>query len=86
MSNNESKDESEGMDEANLKIPTQPNPAFPNYSLREPDEVGSEDMCEHGKNTQAVLMIAERHLVVIINKRAEFCRTEKAGKGMALKI
>jgi len=25
-------------------------------------------MCEHGKNTQTVLMIAEKHLVVIIHK------------------
>jgi len=32
------------------------------------------------------MMIAERHLVVIINKRAEFHRTEKVGEGMALKI
>ncbi len=44
---------------------------------REPDEVGSEDMCEHGIYSQAVMMIAERHLVVIINKRAEFRRTER---------
>ena len=36
MSKTESKDESEGMDEANLKIPSQPNPAFPNRSSREP--------------------------------------------------
>jgi len=32
------------------------------------------------------MMIAERHLVGIINKRAEFRRTEKVGEGMALKI
>jgi len=31
-------------------------------------------------------MTAERHLVVAINKRAEFRRTEKVGEGMALKI
>jgi len=60
--------------------------AFPSRSLREPDEVGSEDMCEHGMNSRAVMMIAERHLVVIISKHAEFHRTEKVGEGMALKI
>jgi len=32
------------------------------------------------------MMISERHLVVIINKHAEFHRTEKVGEGMALKI
>ncbi len=57
--------------------------AFPNYSLRESDEVGSEDMCEHGMNTRAVIMIAERHLVVIINRGAEFRRTEKNIEEMA---
>ena len=31
-------------------------------------------------------MVAERHLGVIINKQAEFRRTEKVGEGMALKI
>ena len=67
-SDSESIDESDGMDEANLKIPTQPNPAFPNYSARESAEVGSEDMCEHGMNARAVLMVAERYLVVSINK------------------
>ncbi len=65
------------MDEANLKISPQPNPAFPSRSSREPDEVGSEDMCEHGMNLRMVMMIAERHLVVVINKRAEFRRTDK---------
>ena len=43
-------------------------------------------MCEHGRNSQAVMMKAEDHLVVIINKRAEVRRTEKVGEGMALKI
>jgi len=57
--------------------------AFPNYSSREPDKVGSEDMCEHGMNTRTVIMVAERSLVVIINKRAEFRRTEKNDKEMA---
>ena len=51
--------------------------AFTNYSSRESDEVGSEDMCEHGMKARAVLMVAERYLVVSINKRAEFRRTEK---------
>jgi len=32
------------------------------------------------------MMIAERHLVVVISKCAEFHRTEKVGEGMALKI
>ena len=32
------------------------------------------------------MKVAERHLVVIINKCAEFRRTEKVGEGMALKI
>ena len=54
MSNTESKDESEGLSEANLKIPTQPNPAFPSRSSRELDGVGSEDMCEHGMNSRAM--------------------------------
>jgi len=43
-------------------------------------------MCEHGINRGEVMMTAERHLVVAINKRAEFRRTEKVGEGMALKI
>jgi hypothetical protein len=60
--------------------------AFSSRSSRESDEVGSEDMCEHGMNSQAVMMIADRHLVVVSNKRAEFRRTEKVGEGMALKI
>ncbi len=60
--------------------------AFPSRSSREPDEVGSEDMCEHDMNARTVLMVAERYLVVSINKRAEFRRTEKVGEGMALKI
>ncbi len=64
------------MAEANLKIPPQPNPAFPSRS-REPDEVGAEDMCEHGMNSRAEMMVADRHLVVAINKRAEFRRAEK---------
>jgi len=33
-----------------------------------------------------MLKIADRHLVVVINKQAEFHRTEKVGEGMALKI
>jgi len=43
-------------------------------------------MCEHGIYSRAVMMIAERHLVVVISKCAEFHRTEKVGEGMALKI
>ena len=60
--------------------------AFPSRSSRESDEVGSEDMCEHGMNSREMMMVAERILVMIINKRAEFRRTEKVGEGMALKI
>ena len=79
-------DESEGLDEANVKIPPQPNPDFPSRSLRVPDKVGSEDMCEHELNSRAVMMIAERELVVIINRCAEFRRTEKNDEWMAYKI
>ena len=50
--------------------------AFPSRSSREPDEVGSEDMCEHGMRFQAVKIMAERHLSVVNNKRAEFRRTK----------
>jgi hypothetical protein len=50
--------------------------AFPSRSSREPDGVRSEDMCEHGKNSRAAMMIAERHLVVAISKCAEFRRTK----------
>ena len=32
------------------------------------------------------MTVAERHQVVIVNKHAEFRRTEKVGEGMALKI
>jgi len=32
----------------------------------------SEDMCEHGTNSRTMMMIAGRHLVGVINKRAEF--------------
>ena len=60
--------------------------AFPSRSSRESDEVGSEDMCEHGMSSRAGMMIAERLPCVIDNKRAEFRRTEKVGEGMALKI
>ena len=39
--------------------------------IQESDEVGSEDMCEHGINSRAVMMVATRHLVgVIINERS----------------
>ena len=76
MSNAESKDKSEGMDEADLKIPSQSSPAFLSRSSREDDKAGSEDMCEHCTNFRAVRMTAERHLVVIISKQAEFCKTE----------
>ena len=51
--------------------------AFPNYSSREPDEVGSEDMCEHGMNPRAVMTVAERHQGLIVDGGAEFRRTEK---------
>ena len=67
----------QGLDEAKLKTPTQPNPAFPSRSSsRESDGVGSEDICEHRMNSRAVMMIAKRPPGVIINKRAEFRRTE----------
>jgi hypothetical protein len=64
--------------------------AFPSRSSRESDEVGSEDMCEYGTNTRAVMIIAERHLVVVINKRpqdrikkivGEFLENRKNGWG-----
>jgi hypothetical protein len=60
--------------------------AFLSYSSREPDEVGSEDMCEHGIDTRAVIIIAEKHLGVAIDLRAECHRTEKKSEEMALKI
>jgi hypothetical protein len=64
--------------------------AFPNYSLSEPDKVGSEDMCEHETNTKAVLMVADGHsgvvFNVVFNKGAKFRRTEKNSEEMALKI
>ena len=43
-------------------------------------------MCEHDMTSQVVMTVAERHQVVIVNKHAEFRRTEKVGEGMALKI
>jgi len=60
--------------------------AFTNYSSREPDEVGSEDMCEHETNTKAVLMVADGHSGVVFNKGAKFRRTEENSEEMALKI
>ena len=60
--------------------------AFTSRSSREPDEVGSEDMCEHGMNSRAVMMVAERHLGVALYKSAEFRRIEKNSEEMALKI
>ena len=64
------------MSKANLKTPTQPNPAFPKRSSRESDELGSEDMFEHSMSSRAVMTVAEKNLVVVIIKRAEFRRTE----------
>lgn len=51
--------------------------AFPSYSSRESDEVGFEDICEHGTSIQAVSTIAVRYLGVVLNKRAELRRAEK---------
>ena len=42
-----------------------------------PDEVGSEDMCEHGENYRAMETVATGHLIGAFNKGAEFRRTEK---------
>jgi hypothetical protein len=41
-----------------------------------PDEVGSEDMCEHGKNPRTMVIVTARHLIDAFNKGAEFRRTE----------
>jgi hypothetical protein len=60
--------------------------AFLNYSSRELDEVGSEDMCEHGMNNRSIVMKAESHLAEVMNKRAEFRRTEKNSEEMVYEI
>ena len=57
--------------------------AFPSYSSREPDEVGPEDMYEHGMNFRVVMMIAEKHLGLVFNKHAQFRRAEKNREEMA---
>ena len=43
-------------------------------------------MCEHGKNPQAMEIVADRYLNGAFNKGAEFRRTEKNKEEMALKI
>jgi hypothetical protein len=41
--------------------------AFPSRSSREPDEVGSEDMCEQKMKSRAMTTVAEGHLDVFMN-------------------
>ena len=54
--------------------------AFPSCSSREPDGVGSEDMCEHVMNNKAVLMVTERRLVVVMNRHASSAGPRRLGR------
>ena len=54
--------------------------AFPSRSSREPDEVGSEDMCELGMNKRAVMIVAERHYVVSTYKHASSAGPRRLGR------
>ena len=78
--NNESKDESEGMEEANLKIPTQPNPDFPKCRGRKSTKVIRRNVSSIGETGGDVTQIKKPWLKCFFAIKRSFETAEEALK------